>query len=202
MELTAQMPGAPTVPLDERNGQGSSSSSHLSQSAEDAGGSGEGAGSEWFGFEPVIWECSGNTPDSINQEGDAESVDYGACLRGFIPLPLVPRNMSLPNWAPLIGNPVEAVMARTARTTLAHGPLLALNDSSPANPGRLEQLPSPLAIFSRWSPDHRESSEPSAPDLERWFHRRSDGEHPWISQREIASEHFEQCRAQPPITSL
>ena len=202
MELTTQMPGTSAVPLDDRSGQGSSSppTPHVS---EDAGG-GDGSSGGWSGFEPVIWECSGITPDADNQERGVEFTDYGATLRGVLPLPLAPWNMSLPDRPCLTDNPVEGILAQ-ATWTLTRNPVrVGSGSDSQAEPGRLEPLPSPLAILSRQSPqDFSEvPGQERALERQRWFRSRSGVEHPMISQREITSRHFKQCRAQRPSANL
>ena len=67
---------------------------------------------------------------------------------------------------------------------------------------RIEQIPSSLAIFARRSQEsHHETSSDSSVQG-RWFQDPSLKVHPWVSTREITSEHFHKNRAQHPIVNL
>lgn len=197
MELTAQMPDHSATRLGERNGQGSSSSPMMQELPGDVRGADGEPNQDTFGFEPVRWDYSGQSPGDVSNTGRlAESLDYGSGLRGIIPLPIMPKNMALPG-AILAADPIDALLERTTRRSRVSG-------QAGVQPP-LDTVPSPHALLARHAYSGAKQQDVSPSVVERW-QRNPLGDkhlvHPSISQRTIANEHFSQCRALRPITSL
>lgn len=201
MELSPQMPDLPSSPLDGRNGQGSSSQSK-GLFATEADPSSEGTPTDSFGFEPVTWEHSGQSPNNLNDREFSETTDYAASLRGLIPLPIVPVGMNLPDAIPISDHLAE-YMAFQSEQVLTSKPSAVFDQTNfTRHLRRIEQIPSPHAIFARRSQEsHHETSSDSSVQG-RWFQDPSLKVHPWVSTREITSEHFHNNRAQRPIVNL
>jgi len=201
MELSPQMPNLPSSPLDGRNGQGSSSQSKALLPMDTDGGS-DGNSGDSFGFEPVTWEHSGKTPGNLNGGEFTESTDYGAHFKGLIPLPIVPSRMSLPDAIPISDHLAEYMAFQSAQVLTSVPSTVFDQANFNRQFRRIEQLPSPLAIFARRSKESHHETPSDSSVQGRWFQDQSVKVHPWVSEREITSEHFHKNMAQRPIVNL
>lgn len=202
MELTSQKLPHTANPLDGWEDQSTSTTTPSPQPSEDSGEGGDGSGGDWFGFEPVNWEYSGQTTDTLINESPAASINYGTDLKDFIPLPIAPHRMSLPDSVPLADDLAERMVLQATRFLETKSYISPGNEDLTDRSPSLESIPSPNAIFLRQTEELQEDKVQPSPVPGRWFQKRSTSPHPWISQREITFNHFRQCRAQGPAVAI
>jgi hypothetical protein len=192
MELNAQLPDqslASTIGNDHGNGYSPPAMEHPVQEP------GEGLETdhqESFVIEPVSWEFSGMHPEE-NLAKAREAVDYGSTLRGTVGLPIVPGSMTLPHLFRGEDSLKECLSHATRFTQVPN----EWEDSSPV----IEILPGPHALF-RQIHDSVDANGDNLAEIPRWTQRRELSSHPALFQRTLDHNHFKQCTARKPITSI
>ena len=193
MELNTQLPEQPlatTIGNDQGNGHSPPAMGPPSLETGDNPGADR---QESFGIEPVSWEFSGMHPKD-DLVAARKGIDYGTSLRGHVGLPIVPKSMTLPHLFRR-RNPVEECLSHASCVTQAPQEWV---DSSPV----IEVLPSPHALFQQINDSADLKQDNLAAEIPRWARRRERPSHPAIFQRTLDHNHFKQCTARKPITSI